>query len=72
MWQGVKMFGVNGFEFHTQGLMEQLERSLKSDKSVSNQDAERIVTLNVDLDKMIPLQEVKWRDPQPDDARYKA
>ncbi len=66
------MFGVNGFEFHPQGLMEQLERSLKRDKSLPNQDAERIVTLDEDLDRMIPLQEVKRRDPKPDDPKYKA
>jgi hypothetical protein len=34
--EGFKMFGITGLEFHTPRLMEQLEKSLKEDKSYSN------------------------------------
>lgn len=67
------MFGVNGLEFHTQRLMEQLERDLKSDKSVSNQCAdERRETKSRDLDVMIPMQEVRRHDSHLEDTRNRA
>jgi len=67
------MFGVSSFEFYLdQGLMEQVERCLKSDESVSNEDAdERMETKSGD-DVMIPMKEIKRHDPRPDDPRYKA
>jgi len=67
------MFGFNGLEFQTQGLIEQLERGLKSAQSDSNQDAdERMETNSSDLHVMIPMEEVKGLNPRFEDARNKA